>query len=93
MFTTQEESTIAQWIEMFPTCKTADELLAKVMDHMNSFSAKMANPTNLQLAKDTLFLQLSKQEGLTITNMEKNNTLIDEEAECRECDQLSPFIA
>ena len=60
MFTTQEESTIAQWIEMFPTCTTADELLAKVMDHMNSFSAKMANPTNLQLAKDTLFLQFSK---------------------------------
>ena len=69
MFTNQEESTIAQWIEMFPTCTTADELLSKVMDHMNSFSAKMANPTNLQLAKDTLFLQLSKQEGLTITNM------------------------
>lgn len=60
MFTTQEESTIAQWIEMFPTCTTADELLAKVMDHMNSFSAKMANPTNLQLAKDTLFLSLTK---------------------------------
>lgn len=60
MFTTQEESTIAQWIEMFPTCTTADELLAKVMQHFSQFSAKMDNPTNLQLAKDTLFLQLSK---------------------------------
>lgn len=60
MFTTQEESTIAQWIEMFPTCTTANELLSEVMDHMNSFSDKMANPTNLQLAKDTLFLSLTK---------------------------------
>lgn len=54
------EDHFAHMSEMFPTCTTADELLAKVMNHMNSFSAKMANPTNLQLAKDTLFLQLSK---------------------------------
>jgi len=58
--TLQDETLIAQWIEMFPTCTTADELLSKVMDHMNSFSAKMANPTNLQFAKDTLFLSLTK---------------------------------
>ena len=58
--TLQDEQTIVQWIAMFPTCTTADELLSKVMDHMNSFSAKMANPTNLQLAKDTLFLSLTK---------------------------------
>ena len=58
--TAQEESTLAQWIAMFPTAKNTDELLSMVMEHFNSFSAKMANPTNLQLAKDTLFLQLSK---------------------------------
>lgn len=67
--TLQDEQTIAQWIAMFPKAKNADELLSMVMEHFNSFSAKMANPTSLQLAKDTLFLQLSKQEGLTITYM------------------------
>jgi hypothetical protein len=58
--TLQDESLIAQWIEMFPTAKNADELLSMVLAHLSSFSQKMANPTNLQLAKDTLFLSLTK---------------------------------